>query len=163
VSISDETGMVVETVEQDQSHPAGRSSLPYMPDALPDGHYTVTLHARTTTGRTGTLQAQLSVDRTLSGVSVQPPAFSPNGDGIDDTITFSYQLAKQAYVTVEVVQNGRVLALVFQGTSDPGPYSVTWDGRTATGVVAPGHYEVRVTVVDDLAEGSQSAGFDVLP
>jgi hypothetical protein len=56
-----------------------------------------------------------------------------------------------------------VLTAVFQGTSDPGPYSITWDGRTSSGIVAPGHYEVRVTVVDDLAQGFQSAGFDVLP
>ena len=162
-TIADETGEVVQTLSQDQWEAAGHISVSYAPDALPDGRYTVTAHARTAAGRTGSVQAQLSVDRTLSGVTAQPLSFSPNGDGADDTITFSYQLAKQAYVTVEVVQNGHVLALVFQGTSDPGPYSVTWDGRTSAGVVAPGHYDVRVRVVDDLAEGSQSTGFDVLP
>jgi hypothetical protein len=153
----------VQTLSQDQWVTAGRVSYTYVPAALADGRYTVTVHARTAAGRAGSAQASLTVDRTLFGVTAQPPSFSPNGDGSDDTITFSYQLAKQAYVTVEVVQNGLVQALVFQGTSDPGPYSVTWDGHTSSGVVSPGHYEVRVSVVDDLAEASQSAGFDVLP
>jgi flagellar hook assembly protein FlgD len=163
MSIADQNGDVVQTLAQDEWESAGRFSLSYAPDSLSDGRYTVTVRARTATGRTGNAQAQLSVDRTLAALIVQPPAFSPNGDGVDDTVTFSYQLTKQAYVTVEVVQGGNVVAALFQSTANPGPYSITWDGRISTGIVAPGHYEVRVAVVDDLAQSSQSVGFDVLP
>jgi flagellar hook assembly protein FlgD len=161
-TITDQTGAVVATLYQDQWESARRISFGYAPDALPDGRYTLTISAVTAAGRTGSAQAPLSVDRALTGVTAQPPAFSPNGDGIDDTITFSYQLARQASVTVQVVQNGAVVASVFAGTLDPGSYSVTWDGQTASGPAPPGHYEVVVTAVDDLAEASQSAGFDVV-
>jgi hypothetical protein len=161
-AITDQTGALVATLYQDQWESARRISFDYAPDALPDGRYTLTVSAVTATGRTGSAQAPFSVDRALTGVAAQPPAFSPNGDGIDDTITFSYQLARQASVTVQVVQNGTVVASVFAGTLDPGSYSVTWDGQTASGPAPPGHYEVVVTAVDDLAEASQSAGFDVV-
>jgi flagellar hook assembly protein FlgD len=161
-TITDQTGVAVATLYQNQWESARRISFSYAPDALPDGRYILTISGVTASGRTGSAQAQFSVDRSLTAVMAQPPAFSPNGDGVDDTIAFSYQLARQAYVTVQVVQNGTVVASVFAGTLDPGSYSVSWDGQTVNGPAPPGHYEVVVTAVDDLAEASQQAGFDVV-
>jgi len=50
----------------------------------------------------------------LSGLSVDPPVISPDGDGIADQLTISYTLAARAAVTATVTDlNGAVVATLF--------------------------------------------------
>ena len=55
---------------------------------------------------------------------------SPNGDGVNDTVTFSFTLAQNVPVRVEIVQDGFAVATPFQGQLGVGPHAVDWDGTT---------------------------------
>ena len=153
--------MTVDSLVEDQPQPGGHNSLAYAPDALADGRYTVTVTVRTADGRVGSAQKAFVVDRVLSSLVAQPPVFSPNGDGIDDVVTFSFVLSRPALVTIEIQQAGGIVALAFQGMLQAGPYSVTWDGRVPNGIAPSGHYEVLVRAADELGESSQSTGFEL--
>jgi hypothetical protein len=74
----------------------------------------------------------------------------------------SYTLTGNATTTVQIVQNGRVIATVASNKSDgPGTSSVTWNNETSSGVlVAPGAYQALVTVTDGQSDTeSQVASF----
>src|SRR5262249_41985612 len=103
------------------------------------------------------------VDRLLGSLTATPPAFSPNGDGVNDTIALGFVLSKPALVTVEVRSGGEALATVSSGELQPGQQQVTWDGSVPGGRVPPGQYEAVVTAVDDLAQSSQALEFVVTP
>ena len=162
-TVLDTSGTVVATIAQDVAQPAGRNTLLLDPGSLSDGAYTLILVARTADGRSGTARAAFVVDRVLGSVAALPAVFTPNGDGVDDTITFSFELAGTALVTVEVRQAGGLVAMVFQGTLGPGPYSVAWDGHSGNELAEPGTYQVVVRAADDLGESAQSATFDLAP
>ena len=55
---------------------------------------------------------------------------SPTGDGINDTVTFSFALAQNVPVRVEIVQDGFAVATPFQGQLGVGPHAIDWDGTT---------------------------------
>jgi len=117
--------------------------------------------ARSDSGRSASRTAEIVVLRTLSAVAALPPAFSPDGDGAGDTITFSFALAREAHVSIEVRRDGVTLALIFVGVLGPGPQAFLWDGRLPAGSLAAGRYEVVVTATDGIGAVSQAAGFDV--
>ncbi len=79
------------------------------------------------------------------GLAVQSPIFSPNGDGIHDTVTLQAELRSEAPWTVVVADSaGRVVKrLAGEGLQ----VSAAWDGSDAAGESAPdGHYELRLEV-----------------
>lgn len=85
---------------------------------------------------------------------LSPPVdgvFTPDGDGWDDTRTFTWQLSGPATVTVVIrdVTGGTVRSL--QGKHPSGPeVTVTWDGRDDSGSLAPeGLYDVVLTTSGD--------------
>ena len=116
------------------------------------------MSARGDDGRTASAQAAVLVDRTLALLAVSPAVFTP-GNGATMAITFT--LATAAQVSVQIAQNGQPVAAVFSGQLDAGPQQVTWDGTTPSGPAPPGHYDVLVTVTDQLGDISESTGFDV--
>jgi len=101
----------------------------------------------------------LSVRTELGGglirpVEVLPPAFTPNGDGVQDEVTFSYdilQLTRRVPCSVEVYElSGAPVRELFKGMRSSGRYRDTWDGRDDEGkLVPPGVYLVRVRVRTD--------------
>jgi len=161
VQISDEAGVVLATLSLDEPQVAGRHVLDYVPDALDDDRYSVTVTAHTADGRSGFARTHFVVDRVLSFVSALPAVFSPNGDGVDDAVNVSFTLSGPALVTLEIQQAGGLVAMVFQGTLAAGSYSFPWDGETAAGPAPPGHYEAVVRAADVLGESAQPAGFDL--
>jgi flagellar hook assembly protein FlgD len=154
LAITDENGDVVQTLTHDQWQSAGRFSLSYAPDALPDGRYTLTVRARSAGGRTASAQAQLSVDRTLAGLTVQPPAFSPNGDGRMDTAALSFHLSRAAQVRIDVKRGARVVATVASGDDAAGEQTVTWDGTTSSRRIADGRYTAVVAATSQIGTTS---------
>jgi hypothetical protein len=134
--------------------PAGASSFQWDLSALPDGRYTLLVTAQPATGTASTQSAALVVDRTLTGLVATPTAFSPNGDGVNDTIAFAFSLARSAPVQVVVQSAGIAAATVFSGQLGPGEQSLSWDG-TSNGVRLPdGNYVAVVTATDPLGSVS---------
>jgi flagellar hook assembly protein FlgD len=135
----------------DEDRPAGVGSFVWDASSLADGRYTVSITAKPTSGATVTATAAVIIDRTIGAVTVTPGTFSPNGDGVDDLTTLSFTLAAAVPVQVAVVQNGSVVATLFDGTLAAGQHTVDWDGTDGLGALFPdGAYSLVVTVTDGL-------------
>jgi phosphodiester glycosidase len=84
-----------------------------------------------------------------AGIYAAPPSsatLSPNGDGVDDTLTFTYKLVRQSQVTASVVGPDRTTAITLAQESEPaGAHTLTWDGTGA----AEGDWRFVVSGADD--------------
>ncbi len=154
-------GAVVTTLFQDQMQGARRQRFPWPLDTVPDGRYTVTITARAEDGRVAVGGAAVTVARTLGFVAATPGVLSPDGDGVDDTVVFSFVLDRSAHVTIEVRREGVTLALVFVGELGPGRQAFLWDGTLPSGVAPPGRYQLVVTADGTGGTVSQDAAFEV--
>ncbi len=70
-----------------------------------------------------------------TGVYASPPSsdvVSPNGDGVDDTETFSYKLIAPSQVTATLTGPGGALITLAQDAEQPGVHTVTWNGQPNT-------------------------------
>jgi outer membrane protein OmpA-like peptidoglycan-associated protein/flagellar hook assembly protein FlgD len=117
-----------------------------------DGDYTYELSSTDpagNTGRSGALRFTLSTADTPVMISAGARAFSPNGDGVKDTI----DLVPQVQVTegirsyrLEVLDGGGRAVRVREGGGGP-PAPVPWDGRDHNGVpAADGVYTAAITL-----------------
>src|SRR5439155_26936778 len=86
------------------------------------------------------------VDRTVRGFAASPAAFSPNGDGVFDDVTFSFELTRAAAVRLDIGQAGRTVVTVYSGQLQPGPQTVAWNG----GGLRDGRYAGVLTATDEL-------------
>ncbi len=161
--VLDASGLPLTTLFSEQRQSARVQSWQWAGDSVPDGRYTLLISARGGDGKVVTAQAPVLVDRTLGFLTATPPAFSPNGDGNLDTITFSFDLGSSAAVSVNVAQYGRVVANVFAGQLEPGSQQFTWNGQGPAGTVPSGQYDLVVTATDALATVKQSIRFAVSP
>jgi Phosphodiester glycosidase/FlgD Ig-like domain len=67
-----------------------------------------------------------------TGVYAAPPAsdvLSPNGDGVDDTETFTYKLVSASQVTATLSGPGGQQLTLAQDAEQPGVHSVAWNGQ----------------------------------
>src|SRR4051812_3222865 len=109
----------------------GTWTFAFTADGVADGRYQIAIAA--TDGKTTVSKVvAVVVDRTVAGWTLTPGAFSPNGDGRLDTVTFGYRLERPASVRIDVKRGKEVVAPVFVGTLPAGAQSLTWDG------IAPG-------------------------
>ncbi|HEY3920747.1 MAG TPA: N-acetylmuramoyl-L-alanine amidase [Gaiellaceae bacterium] len=140
--------------------PAGANNYQWDLSALPDGRYTLTVTAKAN-GTTTSQTTAVVIDRTLSGLTTTPVSFSPNGDGVNDTIAFGFVLSQNVPVQVTVERAGVPVATVFNAQLGPGFQTVNWDG-TSGGVRLPdGQYTAVVTTTDPLATVSLLAPFAI--
>jgi len=100
------------------------------------------------------------VEKVLKAFDVVPPIITPNGDGFNDQIAFSYSivhLVEPAAVRVEIYDlAGQLVREVFSGELSAGQYRDNWDGTDRGGkVVSPGIYLARVTVDAEEEESKQ--------
>ena len=86
----------------------------------------------------------------VGGFAASPDVFSPNGDGVDDTTTFSLTLFAPATVELDVEQDGAIVATVFSGTLPAGTVSISWDGAGFGKLLADGDYQAVAKVTDAL-------------
>jgi hypothetical protein len=139
---------------------AGSQRLDCDLGSLPDGRYRLLVTARAGE-QTVTQTVDLVVDRTLAALTVQPAAFSPNADGVSDTIAFGFSLAQGVPVQVAVQRAGATVATIFSGQLGPGSQTVGWDGAVAGSRLPDGQYTVVVTATDSLATVSLVAPFTI--
>ena len=88
-------------------------------------------------------------------LAVNPPVFSPNGDGVNDEMTLDFTLmlvGASTAVEAEIFDLGgrRIRLLEEQRSVSAGTYSIPWDGRDEAGnLVPPGMYAVRLGLGSD--------------
>jgi flagellar hook assembly protein FlgD len=81
---------------------------------------------------------------TLSGIAVSPSYFSPNGDGVQDTVTVTGSVNFDDGWTVAVINSAGAVIRTTSGTG--GVIAWTWNGLDGNGVLAPdGVYTLEVT------------------
>jgi hypothetical protein len=164
VTLEDEYGLPAATFYVDSHQAAGKRTLHWPLESLEpvfDGRYRVAVTVRTDKGRRGRVATGLAIMRAIGWARADPGSFSPDGDGIGDTIAFSFTASKGVQVAVEVRQAARPLALVFSGWVDAGSHALVWDGHVGDGVVAPGDYELWVTASDEVGTVSEVVPFSV--
>jgi N-acetylmuramoyl-L-alanine amidase len=165
VTLEDEYGLPAATLYVDSHQAAGTRTVHWPLESLEsasDGRYRIAVTVRTDKGRRGRVATGLVIMRAIGWARADPGSFSPDGDGIGDTIAFSFTASKGAQVAVEVRQAARPVALVLSGWVDAGSHSVLWDGRVGDGVVAPGTYELWVTASDEIGTVSEVVPFSVV-
>ena len=91
------------------------------------------------------------IDQIVRAPHIAPNPFTPNGDGINDEVTFSFDLflvLDQVDVQLEIYDlSGRRIAQIQPGGSTAGSLQVEWDGRDSQGqVAAPGIYLYRLAI-----------------
>jgi flagellar hook assembly protein FlgD len=75
---------------------------------------------------------------------------SPNGDGVDDTQTFTYKLLRPSTVTATLTAPNKSTRTLAQDTEQPGVHSIAWDALTSGGASeAEGAWKFGVTATDD--------------
>ena len=135
-------------------HGSGRQSFTWTAPDVADGRYRIVVTAVNAAGVTASGEVQLVVDRTLGGLTVSPPAISPNGDGRSDVATLSFTLAAAADVRVAILRAGKIVQSLFAGHLQPGPQRVRWAG----GGLSDARYRAVVTARDPLAAVTQAVG-----
>lgn len=124
---------------------------------LPNGAYTIQVQARDAAGGSAvTRQASVQVkdaDTTAPSIEdlmVNLPSFSPNGDGVDDTVQMSFRLTKAAEIRVYATDANDGFYLIEPPTkSIAKDLSFTWDGTAGGGaVLKDGTYTIHVEATD---------------
>jgi N-acetylmuramoyl-L-alanine amidase len=125
------------------SKPAGRHVFAWDGDFYPDGRYRIVVTARGRGGRQVTAATPVALSRTLSGYAVTPTALSPNGDGVNDSASISFNLAVPALASLQVLRGPTELASLLVGELPAGPQAAVWEGRARDG-----EYRLRLTITD---------------
>jgi len=122
---------------------------------VPDGLYTCQIEAK----EWGRLPARsewtpILLDNTppRAEVTITTRTFSPNGDGLDDTLTLQLVATDESEIRswmVEVSNKDGKLAKTFRG-EEPLPQSIVWDGKDDyyNAIVPAGEYTARLEVYD---------------
>jgi len=148
ISVVDAAGTSVAELEPRTWRRAGTRTVVFDGRGLADGAYTVRVLARGTGGREATLDVAVSISRMLGRLSLDAPAFTPNGDGRGDELSLTMPLAGPATVTVNVLRDGRWVATPFSGPLDTGTHLVRWDGTKRLGKARDGSYTISVEASD---------------
>ncbi len=141
--------------------PAGQNSFEWNLGVLPNGAYNLVVTAKPAGQQQVSQQVGITIDRTLTGLTVTPALISPNGDGSSDTAAIAFTLAQPVPLTVLVERAGVVVATVFSGTLGPGPQALAWNGLDNGTRVPDGVYEVVVQVTSTLGTVTVAAPLTV--
>jgi hypothetical protein len=101
------------------------------------------------------------IDQILQAPNVLPNPFTPNGDGLNDEIVFSFDLflvLEQIDVQLTIYDlSGRPIHRLETANSSAGSVQIRWDGRDANGnLVPPGLYLYHLEVGSDDAASEYS-------
>lgn len=83
------------------------------------------------------------------------PVVSPNGDGVNDTESFTYKVVRPSNVTVQLIGPDGAARINTQSQVAPGTYPLQWNARRADGTPEQeGAWRLIVSVTDDLGRQS---------
>ncbi len=86
---------------------------------------------------------------TIPSSQDSPPVFTPNSDGISDTLALDYTVSEASYLDFVVTDGDGNTVRDFTAYAAAGDGSTTWDGKGADGKVVPeGRYTITVTPTD---------------
>jgi N-acetylmuramoyl-L-alanine amidase/FlgD Ig-like domain len=122
---------------------------------VPDGRYSITITAGSTTGKHVSAKTTFYVDRTLAQPKLSAPALSPNGDGLFDTTTLSFRLNAAASVRVELWRAQKLVGTVVDESLGIGPAQVPWNGLLGAKKVPDGSYDLVLKVKDSVTTVTQ--------
>ena len=94
-------------------------------------------------------------DQVIGEVEIRPNPFTPNGDGVNDEVTFRFSVfkldrAKTVEVTICGLDGKTVRRLSSTSAMAAGRYTILWDGTDEVGeLVPPGAYLVQIGVRTD--------------
>ena len=137
-----------------------REGHPNVGELAPEGEYSYELVGRDRAGNVTRTALEYAIDLSLSAGDVelrlgdQVDAFSPNNNGVQDTLSFYADVFDTAGVLewhLHIAEQGApgVVLQSITGLS-PVPAEIVFDGRSAAGTVLPdGAYEANFTVVYD--------------
>jgi hypothetical protein len=121
---------------------------------VPSGDYKLVVEARNdkvNDEASGTLQVQNAdtVSPTVENLTLYPEAFSPQGEGIDDTLDATFRTTKVATVSLYLVSDsGKRYVLERQEKEQPGEHSSTWNGQVGSQLLPGGNYRFVVEAED---------------
>ena len=122
----------------------GKQSFRFAAAGIADGIYEIVLTAND--GRTTvTSVVTVLVDRTVRRFTTTV-AVSPNGDGVGDELTLSFELTRPASVRLEIAQAGKTLAPVYSAVLPVGPQTVAWSPSG----LKDGKYAAVLTATNDV-------------
>lgn len=114
----------------------------------------------------------LSVSTPVGGglvrrLRAQPAAFTPNGDGVNDQVTISYDLRNieaPRQITVKIFDlSGRMVRELIDAPARSGSFTSMWYGRNGGGeLVSPGIYLYRVNLDTDKGDNVASGALTVI-
>jgi hypothetical protein len=87
-----------------------------------------------------------------SGVYAAPPSspvLSPNGDGVGDTETLGYRLARPSHVVATLAGPGGTKIALANEDESPGVHTISWNGSNGTVPAREGSWTFGVTATDD--------------
>lgn len=98
--------------------------------------------------------------RLLADLVVSPQTATPNGDGINDEIAFSFdllQITGEVPLSLEVYDlSGRLRRVIYEGQQQSSSLVFSWDGRDdSMGLVPPGLYVYRLSIEAEKGEDQQ--------
>ena len=121
-----------------------KQSFRFAAAGIADGIYEIVLTAND--GRTTvTSVVTVLVDRTVRRFTTTV-AVSPNGDGVGDELTLSFELTRPASVRLEIAQAGKTLAPVYSAVLPVGPQTVAWSPSG----LKDGKYAAVLTATNDV-------------
>jgi hypothetical protein len=139
-----------------QARPPGKQTFRFTAAGVADGRYEIVLSA--SDGRTTVSSVvPVLVDRTVGGFVASPPAVSPNGDGVSDTVTFGFQLAQAASLKLDIAQAGKTLVSIYSASLVPGAQTVSWNPAG----LKDGKYAGVLTATNDLGTVTHTALFRI--
>ena len=90
------------------------------------------------------------------------PVFTPNGDGLSDTMVFRHTVSEGAFLKVEVKRQDGATVRTFTSWSQAGKGTSVWDGRNNSNkLVKDGKYDVVVTPRDGAGNVGESLSTSV--
>jgi flagellar hook assembly protein FlgD len=156
LTVLDSLGAVLATLPQGQQA-AGAHTLTWLAETYADGAYSLVLTAQSGLSQV-TATVPVAVNRTLARLAVAPPAFSPNGDGRLDTLSYSFSLIVPADVTITAARPGALPIELYAASLPAGDNAFTWNGDQPDAILAPdGRYTLAVRALNTVGTVTQSS------